>query len=100
MAADKKNVLLLRAISFAARKHDGQMRKDHQTPYVSHVFRVAMTVSQVFEIHDPEIIAAAVLHDTLEDTTADFDDLNQRFGKKIAGWVALLSKDKRMPETE
>jgi guanosine-3',5'-bis(diphosphate) 3'-pyrophosphohydrolase len=38
---------------------------------------------------------AAVLHDTVEDTTTDFDDLKERFGEEIAGWVASLSKDKR-----
>jgi len=91
---------LLEAISFAARAHQGQMRKDGRTPYASHVFRVCLIVRQVFEVEDVSVLTAAVLHDTVEDTTTDFDDLEKEFGKEIAGWVADLSKDKRLPEAE
>jgi guanosine-3',5'-bis(diphosphate) 3'-pyrophosphohydrolase len=91
---------LLDAIAFAARAHHGQMRKDKQTPYVSHVFRVCLVLSEVFGINDQRVLMAAVLHDTLEDTTTDFDDLQERFGKDVAGWVAALSKDKRLPYEE
>jgi len=96
----KNNTLLFRAISYAARAHRYQLRKDGVTPYVSHVFRVAMTLSQVFGVTDPEVLTAAVLHDTIEDTTSGFDDLAERFGKKTARWVALLSKNKCLPEKE
>ncbi len=91
---------LMEAIAFAARAHAGQKRRDGKTPYVSHVFRVAMTLALVFGVRDPEMLTAAVLHDTLEDTNTDFDDLEERYGRKIAYWVALLSKDKRLPEAE
>jgi (p)ppGpp synthase/HD superfamily hydrolase len=43
---------------------------------------------------------AALLHDTVEDTTTDYDDLAARFGNEVADWVAVLSKDKRLPEPE
>ena len=86
---------LLEAIAFAARAHRGQLRKDGQTPYVSHVFRVCFILRDVFGIDDPRALTAAVLHDTIEDTTTDFDDLGERFGEDVAGWVATLSKDKR-----
>ena len=66
---------LLNAVAFAARAHRPQVRKDGQTPYVSHVFRVAMIVTQVFGVHEPKILTAAVLHDTIEDTTTDYDDI-------------------------
>lgn len=95
-----KDAVLFEAISFAARAHRHQIRKDGKTPYVSHVFRVAMTLSQVFGVSDPEMLTAAVLHDTIEDTTTDFDDLAEHFGEKIARWVALLSKNKCLPEKE
>ena len=91
---------LFEAISFAARAHEGQKRKDKRTPYVSHVFRVAMTLSQVFGVRDSDILTAAVLHDTLEDTTTDFDDLAELFSPRIANWVALLSKDSRLEKDE
>jgi guanosine-3',5'-bis(diphosphate) 3'-pyrophosphohydrolase len=90
--------LLLQAVAFAARAHRHQIRKDGATPYVSHVFRACLTVRHVFGIADPRVLAAAVLHDTIEDTTTDFDDLKEHFGAEVAGWVALLSKDKRLEE--
>jgi guanosine-3',5'-bis(diphosphate) 3'-pyrophosphohydrolase len=90
---------VLDAIAFAARAHHGQMRKDGRTPYVSHVFRVAAIVRNVFGFDDPRMLATAVLHDTVEDTNTDFDDLEKHFGHEIAEWVALLSKDKRVQET-
>jgi guanosine-3',5'-bis(diphosphate) 3'-pyrophosphohydrolase len=89
---------LLDAIAFAARAHAGQLRKDGRTPYVSHVFRVCTIVRNIFGFDDPRMLTAAVLHDTIEDTTTDFDDLKEKFGREIAEWVALLSKDKRSPD--
>ena len=91
---------LLDAVAFAARAHRTQLRKDNATPYHSHVFRVCLIVRHVFGIDDPAVLTAAVLHDTIEDTTTDFDDLEERFGPEVAGWVALLSKDKRMRDDE
>src|SRR5438270_919263 len=89
---------LLNAIGFAARAHDGQKRKDDKTPYVSHVFRVAAIVRNLFGFDDTRMLTAAVLHDTIEDTKTDFDDVEKEFGREVADWVALLSKDKRLPE--
>jgi guanosine-3',5'-bis(diphosphate) 3'-pyrophosphohydrolase len=91
---------LLEAVAFAARAHRGQLRKDGETPYASHVFRVCLVVRHVFGIDDPAVLTAAALHDTVEDTTTDFDDLEEQFGATVAGWVATLSKDKRLPEDQ
>jgi guanosine-3',5'-bis(diphosphate) 3'-pyrophosphohydrolase len=91
---------LLEAIAFSARAHRYQLRKDEETPYVSHVVRVAFIVRHVFGIEDERVLTAAVLHDTIEDTTTDFDEIEERFGHEIAGWVATLSKDKRLPDPE
>jgi guanosine-3',5'-bis(diphosphate) 3'-pyrophosphohydrolase len=96
LGGDMRN--LLEAVSFAARAHAGQLRKDGRTPYVSHVYRVALVVRHVFGIDDPAVLTAAVLHDTIEDTTTDFDDLHERFGPDVAAWVAILSKDKRLAD--
>jgi guanosine-3',5'-bis(diphosphate) 3'-pyrophosphohydrolase len=89
---------LQEAVAFAARAHRNQLRKDGQTPYVSHVFRACLTVRHVFGISDLPTLTAAVLHDTIEDTTTDYDDVVEQFGPQVAGWVALLSKDKRLEE--
>ncbi len=92
--------IVLEAIQFAAREHHGQMRKDGKTPYVSHPYRVMFLLRHVFCVEDPEILAAAVLHDTIEDTTADYDDVAEKFGPRVAGMVSSLSKDSRLPEKE
>ena len=91
---------LLDAIAFAARAHRGQVRKDSVTPYHSHVFRVCLIVRHVFGVDDAAVLTAAVLHDTIEDTTTDFDDIEERYGPEIAAWVALLSKDKRQRDDQ
>ncbi len=91
---------LLKAISFAAQRHQGQMRKDRKTPYVAHPMRVSAILAQEFKVSDPEILTAALLHDTIEDTTTDHDDIAKEFGSQVAAWVAALSKDKRLQETE
>jgi (p)ppGpp synthase/HD superfamily hydrolase len=89
---------LLEAISFASRAHQGQVRKDRRTPYASHPFRVCLIVRQVFGFDDPTMLSVAALHDTIEDTTTDFDDLAEHFSPEVARWVALLSKDKRQED--
>jgi guanosine-3',5'-bis(diphosphate) 3'-pyrophosphohydrolase len=89
---------LLEAVSFAGRAHHGQMRKDRQTPYAAHVFRACLILRHVFGIEDNVALTAAVLHDTIEDTTTDFDDVKEHFGPEVAGWVATLSKDKRLED--
>lgn len=91
---------LLEAASFAARAHHGQYRKDRVTPYVSHPFRVCLVVRDLFGFDDPRMLTTALLHDAIEDTTTDYDDIEDRFGAEIAAWVALLTKDKRLAETE
>ena len=92
---------LLEAVSFAARAHDGQLRKDNRTPYVAHVFRVSLVVRHVFGLDDERALMAALLHDTIEDTRTDCDDLLQFLGgvgHPVADWVVALSKDKRREE--
>jgi guanosine-3',5'-bis(diphosphate) 3'-pyrophosphohydrolase len=92
--------LLFQAVSFAARAHRHQVRKDGTTPYAAHPFRVCLVVRHVFGIDDPKVLTAAVLHDTIEDTTTDFDDIAGKFGTEVATWVAALSKDMRLPDEE
>jgi guanosine-3',5'-bis(diphosphate) 3'-pyrophosphohydrolase len=92
--------LLLLALSFAARAHEGQKRKDGQTPYIAHPMRVTTILHAGFGVTDPEVLAAAALHDVIEDTTTDHDDLVKHFGKRVATMVATLTKDKRLPEEE
>ncbi len=92
--------LVLDAASFAARAHAGQYRKDGRTPYSAHPFRVCLVVRDLFGFDDPRMLMTALLHDTIEDTTTDFDDIAGRYGPEVAAWVAFLTKDKCLPEAE
>ena len=89
------------AASLAARAHLHQPRKDElKTPYFSHPARVALTVAIHFGCDDETVLAAALLHDVIEDTTVDYDDILKDFGCEVADIVACLSKDPRVVEEE
>ena len=91
---------VLRAASFAARKHHGQTRADDATPYFSHVARVALILSHEFGITDEEVLTAALLHDTIEDTGTDYDEIAALFGSRVADYVVLLTKNGMLPKKE
>ena len=90
--------VLLRAASFAARKHRGQTRADGVTPYFSHVARVTIILSHVFGVTDCDTLTAAFLHDALEDTDTDYDELEEVFGKTVAAYVVALTKNVMLPK--
>ena len=92
--------LMLRAASFAARKHHGQTRADGVTPYFSHVARVTLILSHVFGCEDEEILTAALLHDTIEDTATDYDEVAELFGTTVADFVVTLTKNVMLPKQE
>lgn len=94
------NDIVFAAAAFAARAHKHQIRKDKETPYVSHVFRVCLVVRHVFGFDDPRMLAAALLHDTIEDTNTDCDDIIEGFGPEVAKWVSALTKETRLPHDE
>ncbi len=96
----KKMPLLQKAMEFAARKHAVQLRKGATIPYFTHVMEAMEIVSRMTE--DEEVRAAAVLHDTLEDTPATKEELVHFFGHRVADLVAAESEDKRKdrPEAE
>lgn len=100
MSVPSNHALWQQAVSFAARAHVHQLRKDGKTPYVAHPLRVALTVRHLFGSDDEVALAAAILHDVIEDTKTDFDDLEQQFGPQVAQAVATLTKDARLPEPE
>ena len=81
------------AIRFAAMKHAGQLRKGTTIPYITHVMEAMEIVSRMTE--DEAVRAAAVLHDTLEDTDTKKTDLIRFFGLRVANLVATESENKR-----
>ncbi len=87
------NYLIDEAIRFATLAHEGACRKGGETPYIFHCLETMLIVSQMTE--DREIIAAAVLHDVVEDTSYTVEDIKERFGERVANFVAEESEDKR-----
>jgi (p)ppGpp synthase/HD superfamily hydrolase len=89
---------LMRAASFAASKHHGQMRAEGSVPYFAHVVRVTLVLAQGFGVEDQEALAAALLHDTIEDTPANYDEIAETFGERVAEYVVLLTKNALLPK--
>ena len=91
--------LILKAAHFAAVKHRKQKRKDKdKTPYINHPISVAKIISEIGGIDDPEVLAAAILHDTIEDTETSPDDLEDKFGKQVRIFVEEVTDDKNLPK--
>jgi len=90
---------ILRALDFAARKHRDQRRKDAEaSPYINHPIALAELLANVGGIDDPEVICAALLHDTIEDTETTFEELREEFGASIAQIVLEVTDDTRLPK--
>lgn len=88
--------LVENAITFAAKAHGNQKRKGTDIPYITHPFAVGMLLQR--EKCSKEVIAAGILHDTLEDTETTFKDLTDAFGVHVANLVQAASEhDKTLP---
>jgi GTP diphosphokinase / guanosine-3',5'-bis(diphosphate) 3'-diphosphatase len=90
---------VLKAASYAARKHTGQKRADGITPYFAHVSRVTFIASHVFNVTDLDVLTATYLHDVIEDTNTDHDEISEIFGKRVAEYVSRLTKNKLLSKT-
>ena len=89
--------LVTDAALIAANSHEGQQRHDG-TPYVQHPARVAVLLAQAGG--SEALIAAGFLHDVIEDSTVDWDEINEVCNADVANWVAAMTKDMRMPEAQ
>lgn len=90
--------LLLSAINFSAQKHRNQRRKNPmQEPYINHPISVADRLAKA-SVTDVNVLAAAILHDTVEDTETTLDELRAQFGETIATIVSEVSDDKTLPK--
>jgi guanosine-3',5'-bis(diphosphate) 3'-pyrophosphohydrolase len=100
MARPKDLELVLLAAEFAARKHRNQRRKDRAaTPYINHPLALARLLWTEGGVHDPVVIAAALLHDTIEDTRTSRAELARAFGATVADVVAEVTDNKRLHKT-
>ncbi|XP_031618545.1 guanosine-3',5'-bis(diphosphate) 3'-pyrophosphohydrolase MESH1 [Contarinia nasturtii] len=93
-------ILYTKCIDFAAKKHRKQRRLDpEQTPYINHPIGVAYLLTEA-NVVDLNILMAAILHDTVEDTDTTYEEIEQLFGKTIRDIVAECSDDKSLPKQE
>lgn len=90
--------MLATALEFATHKHRNQRRKDAaQTPYITHPIEVR-DILQNAGVSDHAVLAAALLHDTVEDTDTTHAELVDKFGEAVAGLVQECTDDKRLPK--
>jgi GTP diphosphokinase / guanosine-3',5'-bis(diphosphate) 3'-diphosphatase len=93
--------LLLKAFAFAAHKHRDQRRQDQAaSPYINHPIALADVLVNEGGVADVEVLCAALLHDTVEDTATTPEELQNTFGARIAGIVAEVTDDTRLPKAE
>ena len=93
--------LLVDALAFAAYKHRLQRRKDPEaSPYINHPIALAHVLTDEAGMTNARLLAAAILHDTIEDTETTYEELCERFGKTIAGVVREVSDDTTLPRAE
>lgn len=98
---DFNHRLILKATSFSAQKHIKQRRKDEfSTPYINHPVSVALAIADIGGVDDSQILAAALLHDTLEDTETTSEELEIDFGKKVCQYVLEVSDDMTLSKEE
>jgi GTP diphosphokinase / guanosine-3',5'-bis(diphosphate) 3'-diphosphatase len=91
--------LLLKALAFAAHKHRDQRRKDAEaSPYINHPIELADVLVNEGGITEVEVLCAALLHDTVEDTDTTPEELTDAFGARIARIVAEVTDDKQLPK--
>ena len=92
--------LVSEAIVFAVKAHDGMRRKKSEVPYILHPMEAAVIVSTMTD--DQNLIAAAVLHDVVEDADISIEEIEAKFGKRVRELVASETEDKRAdrPPTE
>ena len=92
---------VLKAARFASVKHASQKRKGLAAePYLNHLIEVAELVSISLAELDPNVIAAAFLHDTIEDTRTTRQELLDAFGEDITNLVCEVTDDKSLPKAE
>jgi len=89
--------IVVAASAFAAHKHRDQRRKGRDaSPYINHPIAVANVLANEAGILDAVVLAAALLHDTIEDTDTTSEELNAAFGPEITGVVVEVTDDKSL----
>ena len=91
--------LLIKAVAFAAEKHKNQRRKDADaSPYINHPIALANVLANEGGIANMDVLCAAILHDTIEDTETTKEELIEQFGEKITSIVLEVTDDKSIKD--
>lgn len=100
--AEENNLaLLLKAATFAADKHRMQRRKDAEaSPYINHPLALANILCSEGQVTDTNVLVAALLHDTVEDTQTTLEELERAFGPAVSSIVSEVTDDKSLPKDE
>lgn len=85
--------LVSEAVAFAVKAHDGMRRKKSEIPYILHPMEAAVIVGTMTS--DQNMIAAAALHDVVEDAEISIEDIEAKFGKRVRELVEFETEDKR-----
>jgi len=89
------------ALAFSAAKHRDQRRKDVEaSPYINHPIALVDVLVNEGGVLNWDVLCAALLHDTIEDTQTTAEELTKEFGKKIASIVLEVTDDKALPKEE
>jgi (p)ppGpp synthase/HD superfamily hydrolase len=97
----KEWIAVLRAADAAARWHVHQRRKGAaEEPYVNHLLEVATLVAEATDGKDPELVIAALLHDSIEDQEVPRSVIAEAFGNGVAKLVEEVTDDKRLEKQE
>lgn len=93
---------VIKAAAFAAHKHRDQRRKDQQaSPYINHPLALANVLcNEVTGIEDADIVCAALLHDTIEDTDTSLSEIEEAFGRAVLDVVLEVTDDKTLPKAQ
>lgn len=89
--------MIFKAIEFAARAHSGDYRKGTMIPYITHPLNVAKILIES-ECRE-QVVAAGILHDTLEDTRVTFEEIRDSFGSEVADLVGAVSEPNKSDHT-
>jgi guanosine-3',5'-bis(diphosphate) 3'-pyrophosphohydrolase len=96
---DESTGLILKALRFASEKHNNQRRKDARaSPYINHPIQVVEILWKIGNVRDVTLLVASILHDTIEDTSTQPEEIKAEFGEEVLALVLEVTDDKSLPK--
>ena len=96
---DESTGSLLKALRFSAEKHSDQRRKDARaSPYINHPIQVVEILWTIGDVRDVTLLVASILHDTIEDTATQPEEIRAEFGEDVLDLVLEVTDDKSLPK--